>query len=457
MSTKKTYKKVLNRYNCFRLNYYRFFSLKKNRKTIFLFGIFNIFILSNICSEPLKEYISSSIKTVQFHRNEWPLSYPIIRLNSEQQLLLSFDELGSSTKNFQYTIVLCDADWNISDLMVTEYISGSPINPIIDYSFSFNTTIDYIHYRLKFPNEDIRPLRSGNYMLMVFEDYDQNNPVLKKKFMISEPMVNIVPRIRNTASSSIRASHHEINFEVHHPGFTIRNPMDEISATIIQNGRKDNRIQGLRPQFVRNDLLDFNYNRETMMEGGNEFRYLDIRSYRFYSDKIEEIVFLDPFYHVRLFADLPRNPSSYQYRQDLNGRYYIEVQERSNADLEADYMFVHFRLRVNQPQLSQRVYLNGALTNWELNESSQMHYNPTNNAYELSLLLKQGYYNYHYLVVEEGEKTGKLFPMENSFQQTENDYLILIYYKGLTDRVHRLIGAETFNSTLPQPRSRPGH
>ena len=75
-----------------------------------------------------------------------------------------------------------------------------------------------------------------------------------------------------------------------------------------------------------------------------------------------------------------------------------------------------------------------------------MKYDANINAYRISLLLKQGYYNYQFLVVEHGETAGKLFPMENSFHETENDYLILVYYKNFNDRSHRLIGAQIVNS-----------
>lgn len=447
MSTNNLYKTVLNLPKRFKLNHYGNLSLNIAATALCLFALFNIFSLQKVHAQSLQnEYTTTSIKTVQFHRQGWPFSYPLIRINSDQVLELSFDEPGSSTKSYNYTIRHCDANWETSALMPTDYIGGNPIQPITDYQYSFNTTIDYVHYKLTFPNASMRPLRSGNYMLVVFEDYDQGNPVLTKKFMVHEPQVQIIPHIRNTAQSAIRGSHQEINFEIDHKGFTIHNPNEEVTVSIIQNGRTDNQITGIKPQFFGGDKMDFNYTRETIMEGGNEFRYLDIRSTRFYSDRVEHIELVDPFYHISTVPDFPRNPSSYQYRQDLNGRYYIEVDDKDNDELEADYLFVHFRLMTDKPQPSQKIFLNGALTNWALNSLSEMKYDVENNAYRLSLLLKQGYYNYQFLVVEQGETIGQLFPMENSFHETENDYLILVYYKNFNDRSHRLIGAQVVNS-----------
>lgn len=457
MSTNNPHKFVRIALNWFNLNQYGNLSLKSKKRKFALLVIFNILLSSpwGLAQKNYAEFVSPAIKTVQFHRENWPLSHPIIRLNAGQSLNLSFDEPGSGTKNYHYTVMLCDINWNEADLMVTEYIRGIPVNPLNDYAFSFNTTFDYVRYQLTLPNENLQLTRSGNYVLMVFENHDRQNPVIVKHFLVVEQHADIVPRIKKTAQSSIRASHQEINFEVNHAGFTINNPIEEISAVIRQNGRTDNVISNLKPIFFRDGFMDFNYNRETMMEGGNEFRYADIRSTRFLSDRIQSVEFMDPFYHITLFPDAPRNPSSYYYRQDLNGRYYIQVQERNNPELEADYMFVHFKLQVERPNPLQKIYLNGALTNWQLNESSQMVYNPMSKAYEISLLLKQGYYNYQYLTVEAGETSGSLFPIENSFHQTENDYLIILYYKGISDRNHRIIGAETFNTLLPAPRMTP--
>lgn len=264
--------------------------------------------------------------------------------------------------------------------------------------------------------------------------------------MVVENVAAIKAHIKHTAQSSIRASHQEIRFEVEHPSFDIRDPVNEVSATIIQNGRTDNMITGLPPQFFRNGFMDFNYVRETLMEGGNEYRHVDLRSSRFIVDNVREVKYVDPFYHVILSTDRSRKTQPYRFERDLNGRYYIEVREYDNFDTEGDYFFVHFRLQTDFAEPWERVYINGALTNWMQNQASEMIYNPMNKAYELTLLLKQGYYNYQYLMVKAGESKGTLYNFEGNFEQTENDYLILIYYKGISDRCHRLIGAETFNS-----------
>lgn len=452
MSRQNSYFLLRNSHKWLWLNHYGNFSLKRKTKASSILLILNICLPTffSICNAQVDEFVSPKLKTVQLNRTGWDLSYPMYILNTQQQLQLTFDEPGSEVKNYYYTITLCDADWNIAPVMITEYIKGIPENPILDYEYSFNTTFDYIHYQLNFPNSDINITRSGNYLLKVYEDGNKENPMLIKHFMVVDPLVTIVPQLKYAAQSSMRDSYQEIDFKVSHEGFSIQDPMQEIKATIIQNGRTDNKITNLRPLFVLNNLLDFNYNRVALMEGGNEFRYADLRSIRFLSERVKEVEFMDPFYHFTLFPDFPRRKDNYRFYSEINGRYKVEVSEYDNDHLQADYAFVHFSLRTDYPQPSQKVYINGELTNWQLNEGSEMVYNAQRNAYEKTLLLKQGYYNYQYLIRENGEEPGQACYMENCFQQTENDYLILIYYKPVGERSDRLIGAHSINTLRGQ-------
>ncbi|MDG5799187.1 DUF5103 domain-containing protein [Marinilabiliaceae bacterium ANBcel2] len=415
--------------------------------TLLFFAFFNFLSLSTtLLYSQIEETISPSVKTVQLHPANNIMGYPIINIGKNQTLNLSFDEPGSMVKNYYYSIELYDREWNKSGLIYTDYLNGSQVNEIRDYNYSYNTSFDYIHYNLTIPNSQIQITRSGNYALKIFEDNNRENPVIIKKFYINEEAVSVNAAITNPSSGIVRDSHQQITFDVMHPTFTIHDPLNQVKATIIQNRRKDNRVENLKPYFVRADELDFRYSTETQFEGGNEFRYVDLRSTRFFSDKIENIEFTDPFYHVTLFPEIPRQSRSYRYKEDINGGYIIDVQEGNTPATESDYMFVHFTFKAEEPFLNKNLYINGALTNWKLNKESKMEYNSAKGEYQLSLLLKQGYYNYQYLLKPKEGNKGSLQKTENSFQQTENDYLIIIYYRGSNDICDRIIATKRINS-----------
>ncbi len=431
-------------------HYLRLKNISGKIKIFFSFiFISSIFFSTSLAQTNNSYFQKSNIKTVQLHKLGWKMSYPVIQLNSNDQLVLSFDDMGEETKNYNYTIVHCDRDWQPSDLLETEYTTGYTQNPINDYSYSFNTKFIYTHYKLVFPSRDFKILKSGNYLIKVFEDNDSDDPVLVRPFMVYEKLVQIAPRIKYSTNSSIYLGVQEVDFNILHPRFPIDNPLDEIKVTIKKNGRIDDQINDLKPLFIQPAKLVYNYNRENLFEGGNEYRWLDIRSVRFAPEYVKQIVYHDPYYHFELISDLPRSGKSYFYKEDFNGRYYIGVKEYDNPEIEADYVYVHFSLLSVKPYPDGDVYVLGELTNWQVNESNKMVYNAMNSCYELTLLLKQGFYNYQYLFVKHGETKGELKRIEGSFSQAENDYLIFVYYRRTGDYYDHLIGITTANSLKP--------
>ena len=98
------------------------------------------------------------------------------------------------------------------------------------------------------------------------------------------------------------------------------------------------------------------------------------------------------------------------------------------------------------PLVEEDVYVFGALTDWNTIESNQMTYNFETHAYELTLLLKQGYYNYMYAAVKKGGKEADVGYFEGNHYETENDYSIFVYYSDLTSRYQKLVGFFRTNS-----------
>jgi hypothetical protein len=90
----------------------------------------------------------------------------------------------------------------------------------------------------------------------------------------------------------------------------------------------------------------------------------------------------------------------------------------------------------------------GALTGWNANKTNEMKWNYETAGYELSLLLKQGYYNFQYVYIPEGAKKADSVNLEGSFYLTENDYQVFAYYRDPSTRYDRLVGFVTINSNI---------
>lgn len=387
------------------------------------------------------------IKSVQFYREGFELSNPVLELGEGTRLILKFDDLSNQVKNYYYTVLHCDPDWNESYLVQNDYLEGFPENPLDDYIRSINTTYSYINYQLAVPNDQLRLRVSGNYILLVYENQDKTNLVLSRRFHITENSAQLEGTVRRATLDAFKGENHEVDFTVFHPRERINNPLQEVRVVIMQNGRWDNAIRNLKPLFIQDGRLVYDYNQENVFKAGNEFRYFDARNKRINGEGVFETSFHRPFYHVTLYTDEVRVNKRYFPYREMNGRFVIESQERvQDFDTECDYQFVHFSLDLEAPLLGGTVNVFGELSSWNANKSNEMTWNFETGRYELTMLLKQGYYNYMYVYVPEGSQVADHVNLEGSFWETENDYQIFVYYRDTASRFHRLIAYRQLNS-----------
>ena len=383
------------------------------------------------------ETFNRQIKTVLCHNTIDELSLPIINLNSGEQLLISFDDLDTDIKDYYFTIIHCKSDWTASDLMQSEYIDGFTDEPITNYEFSFNTIQKYSHYSFNFPTEELKPLLSGNY---VFKIYEQGGETIAfKRFMVLETMLTIKAEVRRATLVDDRKTKHEIDFIIKHPDITIADPFSDIKVTIKQNNRGDNAITDLKPLFVKNNELIYDYQEDNTFWGNNEFRHFDIKSLRYQSERIKEIIFDSTYHHVYLFNDRKRPFDRYSIEPDINGKFLIKSQEGWKSSIEADYAFVHFTLPVDHISYGE-LYVIGEFTNWQLEAANKLKYNAEKMQYEASIYLKQGYYNYHYALKDTTTNRVDVSFIEGTHYQTRNDYYIYVYYRAVGDRYDRFVG-----------------
>lgn len=393
------------------------------------------------------DYIyKDSIKTVQIYRDGWELSYPAINLNANEQLILSFDEIGNETKDYYYKLIHCTYDWKPSNLMQMEYIEGVTENQITDYKYSFNTVVDYTHYQVNFPTSDMRITKSGNYIILVYEDGDAENIVLTKRFIVYEPVTSISARVERSSDLNLIKSHQEVNFVVNTDGIELNDAYTEIKPVIVQNGFWNTSVSNFQPNMVKDKEIVYNFNQDCIFPGVSEFRHFDAKDLKYKNQQVREIIFESPFYHFKLYNDEERRFKIYNYDEDINGKYLVKANYRTNSNTEGDYVHAYFTLPFDAPIADGNLYVFGKLTNGQFTKENRMIYNYKLKAYQLRLMLKQGYYNYEYVLLKDGENKADATYVEGSHYETENDYLILIYYHAFTSDFDRLVGYSVVNS-----------
>jgi hypothetical protein len=428
----------------------------KNIPFILLIVVLTIFSIQ--AQEPNNQYYSndyngfedmvykSNIQTVLIYRSGWELSYPVIKLNDDSKICLAFDDITTNIRNYWYTIIHCDAEWRASNLNQSDYIQGFPETQINDYQFSFNTTCSYIHYKVEIPNQNMKPLLSGNYIIKVYEDSNQENVVLTSRFSIVDEKVKIDALVHRATWVNEKKEGQEVDFTVQHKNYTINDAEREIKVFVLQNNRKDRAIAGLKPKSVSFGMISYDYDKENVFDGGNEFRYFDAKNVKFRAIRTKDIYFIPPYYHFELREDGLTNQKYYTFHEDLNGKRLIKLENDDKSEIDADYVFVHFTLYYPTPLIDGAVYVNGTFSDWRCTDKNRMSYNIEKKSYELILFLKQGYYNYVYTFLKEGSKQGEESFLEGNYYQTENDYVIYIYHHEFSSRYDKLIGWTVVNS-----------
>lgn len=386
-----------------------------------------------------------NIETVQLDQALIENSLPILNLGSKDQLLLQFDELYANMGNYSYRLIHCDYNWEPSLLHESEYIDGFTEQYISDYNYSLNTLVPYVHYQVLFPNDQLKLLKSGNYVIQVFEDNDVENVVLQQRFFVLDNKVSVQMQAKAATRVSEREESQEVDFIIRTGDYAIDDPFFGLKVCLRQNRRWDNAKTDLKPVFVRNDELDFNLEGPNVFRGGNEYRNADFRSLRFLGDQIARFNTEDSISHVYLQADPKRSISFYSQLNDINGERVINIQEGFKPSVEADYVWVHFTLPYSY-EIEEPVYVFGALSDWQLKPNFKMSYDEEKQAYKLRVLLKQGYYNYSYAIESETGEIDETF-FEGSHYQTENQYHVFIYNKAIGSRYDELIGFNSVNST----------
>ena len=389
-----------------------------------------------------------NLHTALLHKIDDPLSYPIIKLNSEEKLQLSFDDFNKDLRDYYYTIIHCNSDWIPSDLMQSEYIDGFFDNRIEDYEFSFNTLQKYTNYQLVFPEEYLRPILSGNYIISVFTNNNPNEIVLQKRFMIIDEKISVSALIKRSTIINERLYKQEIDFNINHGNMYISNPYSDIKVVVKQNNREDNAIYNLKPLFVKKNHLVYDYEQVNTFEAGNEYRYFDIKSIRYQSERIKDITIDSNNINVMLFTDVSRSFNEFISLSDINGNFLINKQEAWNSETEAEYVNVQFSLLENRKVSYGDLYLLGRFTDWLIKDEYKLIWNDTTRRYECNILLKQGYYNYLYTLKDNSNNETNLSFIEGSHYQCKNDYYIYVYFRDMGKTYDQLIGYLKSSSEL---------
>ncbi|RRO18544.1 type IX secretion system plug protein [Flavobacteriaceae bacterium 14752] len=403
----------------------------------------SIFILTSalLSSQDYEVLPPDYIKTIQFTGQADLTGTPVISLNDN--LNLSFDDIRAEVADFYYKIEHFDYDWTPSKLAKNEYIEGFDNIRIFDFKNSLTTLQPYTHYELQIPNKNTRQLKvSGNYMLKIFNSDRQL--VFSRKFMVFNRQVDVQAQVRRSRDLKEIGKKQLLQYSVSRDGFIFKNPQQNVNTVIVKNNDFKSAIYDIKPQFTSGNTLVFNYPQKTAFWGGNEYLYFDNRDIRVSTINIQRVELFD-LYHTYLNTDRVRQGREYVYNPDINGSFKINTVQGQDVNRESEYAVVHFSLDCRKDLNGGELHVYGRFNNYSLTDETHLDYNKKTGLFETQILLKQGFYNYKYVYLSsEGEFNDHF--ISGSFDITENDYTILVYYRNVGARFDALIGVGSASS-----------
>lgn len=415
------------------------------KKRISFFAFFAIAFTS--FAQQLDKVYKDNIKCVRFHMYGDQESLPIYNLSSTDQLELNFDDMDGNVKNYYYTYQLCDYNWKPVELSPFMYIKGFTQQRISANRYSSIALTKYIHYQAMLPDRNTTITMSGNYLLKVFLDGDTSKLVFTRRLLVLEQKAAIAAKVVQPLTPQWFRTHQKLQFTANVNGLNTFSAAQQVKVVILQNNRWDNALKDVPPTFVRGTSLEYNTENSCIFPGGKEWRWLDLRSFRLQSDRVDHADYKTASTDIYVRTDGDRTNDLYVYYRDLNGMFMVLTYESINPYWQGDFATVHFNLAApnNQPYANKDVYIAGQLTDYERSDKTKMVFNAAKGVYETSLFLKQGYYNYTYLLVDKNNPS-IVTNLEGDYWETENSYTILMYYKAFSDRADRLISVSQINS-----------
>jgi hypothetical protein len=422
-------------------------------KRSILFFFLSITLAAN--SQLPDHVYKSNIRSIRLHKANDPYSYPIIRLNSVDDLDLYFDDLDGDIKYYYYTFQLCNADWSLNtELRPFDYLRGFLSNRISTYRNSSIAFVKYTNYYVRLPDRNCAPTRSGNYLLKVFLDSDTSKLVFTKRLLVLDVRSSISGTVMQPYSGTLFRTHQKLQVAVNlNPELNVFNQND-IKVALLQNYAWPTAVYLERPNIYRGNYFEYTDERTNSFPAGKEWRWIDLRSIRLMSDRMQRIDKQPTRTDVYVKPDNERKQQVYNYYRDMNGFYSIETTDNVNPFWQSDYVYTHFTFFPpgNQQYPGRDIYLFGEVTNYATDENSKMEFNAEKGAYEKTLLLKQGIYDYSYVTVpvKRPDEPPSFDNTEGNYPNTENVYLVLVYYRSFGGRSDELIGFAKLNSLLAQ-------
>lgn len=379
--------------------------------------------------------LPKSIKGVQFFRENYQESPPILRLHSEDKLILRFDELTSLSGQFTISFTHCNKDWQPSGLMDSWVYNGFSEFSLLGGILNEQTRPSYFTYSMELSNSMF--LISGNFLLHV-HDYESGKKIFNLPFFVTEDIGTFKPDTKvfyNKGSNG--TAKHQLSGVYVYPDF-LEFPEFNLFYLFAQNRFWKKTVSPNQKNYVESERSSFRLTEEQYFEAYVGFNNLDLREVN--------------LQNAQIFGYYPTSiPEKIVLRED-----YFNFERDSRTfmvtgfgipvfDKQGKYLNVKFRYQTQGifPKDSE-IYLVGDFNQWTISKNYKLLYDNELHFFYVDALIKQGVYKYNYVIIK-NDVPIDVYNSEN-LNSPLQEYSGFIYYQDSELHYDRLLNTKIFYS-----------
>lgn len=379
---------------------------------------------------------SELVRSVQLNPTGDPSSAPILQLGQSQQLHLSFEILEFDSRQFQITFSHHNPDWSRSSLPPEFFIEGRDTQYLDAGQVSRAQRPSYRQYSYLFPNNQLQFTKSGNYQLQI-RDHDNGELILQLPFFVTEnqgdtrSIVETFPVPRQ----NMRVMHRPVGW-YSIPNF-VDQPFFDLEFYFTQNQFWGKQREADELDFSDPNEVKFELSNQNSFVGDYEFLFLSLNNLSESNPQIVESGTGEYPPTIYLTDDVS-GFSSFQTPQ--LGRY-----GSPNMNLTAQYANVVFTFDPGK-EISdgQEIYLTGDFNNWMIEPKTRLTRNSNLNRWQTSTIIKEGSYNYKYVLMADNQIDDLYF--DDLFSRTRQEYHSFVYMQDSNQFYYRLLNIHRFLS-----------
>lgn len=380
---------------------------------------------------PQQKAPPSDIQSIHLYPEGNPDMPPVIELDSGQKLVLSFDYLEGESRQFRVQVSHRSRQWEQSPISPSIYLNSFSETQIQQSQASFTQRPSYHHVEYKFPNNELLPAVSGNYLIEVYS-YDGEDLLFSMPFFVTEDVGSINTRIERLFAQRRDGRPMDQLFSTYqYPDF-VEFPQFDLSMFFVQNNFWGRMQEAGFLDTITPGQLQGHQERNQAFIGNYEFKYLDLR---YFDANGREVVAYQPevtpprIILRRDIQNLDADAGLFSAASNLG----LPVDDRNSK-----YAQVEFRLKTDTSiPLSSDIYIVGQFNNWMINELNKMSFNADEKLWEGRAFIKQGEYAYKYVLVENNRIDDLV--LDHSFLFPRQQYLTLIYFRDPDRNYDRLL------------------